>query len=123
MGQGRILSGSQVVASVARDATESAKNLYYEIRSDPRVQYVMAKAGMGPRETQKAVSEVNAITGGENTTLPKTADVQKALGQDGTSPVAGTKIEQKAAETAAAGQGEAATTQQQGKTEGPGQGR
>jgi hypothetical protein len=62
--------------SAARGAAEGAKNLFNEIRNDERVQYVIAKAGMGPRETQQAVSEVNAITAPEPKALPSAAEMQ-----------------------------------------------
>jgi len=56
-------------------AAQGAKNLMDQVRNSPQVQYVMAKAGMGPRETQKAVTEVQAITAGENPTLPSTGEL------------------------------------------------
>ena len=117
-----------VVAKV-QQMYEGAKKLADRVRSNPTFQRGMQAVGLNPSERHQAVAKANSITQGENQTLPKTVDLTKALGQDGSSPAPGTKVEQKSTEATAAGtsQGEAAKgTQQPGpgkKPDTPSQGR
>jgi len=68
-------NGWAAATSLPGRAAQGAKNLMDQVRNSPQMQYVMAKAGMGPRETQKAVTEVQSITAGKNPTLPSTGEL------------------------------------------------
>jgi len=123
-----VANGVRAASRWAREApskvTEGLKNAYNKvIRSNPKTQENLQSAGVDSKGALTAVSEANAITGGQSQ-LPPTPDLQKALGQDGSQrPLTGVVI--KSDERQGAQAGEAANPAAKGgdKFRGPDQSR
>ncbi|MEV5966120.1 hypothetical protein AB0L70_30405 [Kribbella sp. NPDC051952] len=114
------------VAGVASGPLESLHNGYLNakvgfdsIRSNPRVQSALKAVGLGSKATHGAVSEANAITSGEQASLPKAEEVKALLppGQDPAMSARDNKGAAVSAEQPGQGTGTGTGTQNLGETQ------